>query len=235
VRPTPCPGTGAWASSSRCPGTPSSAAPSATPSASHATALTGINAARYAARAGQPTPILFVCEDNRIGISVHTPSGWIRDRFGTMRYMTYFDASGSIDQVWDQLREAVRTCRVSRTPVFVRLDTVRLWGHAGSDVERSYRTWEEITRIEEDDPLLANARRLLETGAATPSDPRALVADARARVRAAAEEAPCRSSSPASSKTRWSCASGGWPTRRASAATSTTTTRSADCATFRGS
>jgi 2-oxoisovalerate dehydrogenase E1 component len=33
-------------------------------SASHATALAGFNAARYSLRGGQPTPILFVCEDN---------------------------------------------------------------------------------------------------------------------------------------------------------------------------
>jgi 2-oxoisovalerate dehydrogenase E1 component len=161
-------------------------------SASHATALTGINAARYAARNGQPAPILFVCEDNRIGISVDTPSGWIAERFGGLRYLEYVTAEGDLDQVHARVDEAVRRCRSGRVPVFLHLSTVRLWGHAGSDVETTYRTWGEIAAIEARDPLLANARLLVECGAATPADLAALVADARERVRAAGREAARR-------------------------------------------
>jgi len=158
-------------------------------SASHATALTGLNSARYAHRGGRPTPILFVCEDNRIGVSVDTPSEWIRDRFATMTNLEYFDASGPLDQVWDVTREAIQVCRTRRCPVFLHLDCVRLWGHAGSDVETTYRTWEEITAIEQGDPLLANARRIVETGAAEPGELRAILRAARERAREAAEEA----------------------------------------------
>lgn len=161
-------------------------------SASHATALTGINAARYAYRGGRPTPIMFVCEDNRIGISVDTPSGWIRERFSSMANVAYFDASGSVDEVWDTTQRAIETCRTSRGPVFLHLDTVRLLGHAGSDVETTYHSWEEIASFESKDPLLANARRLIETGAARPSELKAIVADTRERVRAAAREAITR-------------------------------------------
>src|SRR5262249_29755863 len=42
-------------------------------SANHATALAGINAARYTVRRGGAAPILFLCLDNRIRLSVHTP------------------------------------------------------------------------------------------------------------------------------------------------------------------
>ena len=161
-------------------------------SSSHATALAGINAARYSARGGQPTPILFVCEDNRFGVSVRKPSGWIRDRFGTMDDVAYFDARGEMDDVWEVVDEAIKTCRGSRQPVFLRIDSVRLWGHAGSDLELAYRSWEEIVEIEAEDPLLRNARRLIESGAATPSALQGVVADTRERVRAAAEEAASR-------------------------------------------
>jgi 2-oxoisovalerate dehydrogenase E1 component len=161
-------------------------------SASHASALTAINAARYSHRGGRPTPILFVCEDNRIGISVDTPSGWIRERFATMEHVEYFDASGEIDEVFDVVDDAIRTCRRKRGPVFLQLDCVRLWGHAGSDIETTYRTWDAIAAIEAGDPLLANARRLVETGAAAPSELRAIVEAAFVRVREDAVEALSR-------------------------------------------
>jgi 2-oxoisovalerate dehydrogenase E1 component len=161
-------------------------------SASHATALSGFNAARYAHRGGQPTPILFVCEDNGIGISVATPPGWIRERFAHLPDVPFFDAAGALDEIHDTVARAVERARASRAPVFLRLETVRLWGHAGTDVERSYRSWEEIAAIEAGDPLLAHARFLVERGAAAPEELRALVADARERVRAASAEAARR-------------------------------------------
>ena len=38
--------------------------------------------------------MLFVCEDNGIGISVKTPDGWIGSRFGAMPGLDYFHADG---------------------------------------------------------------------------------------------------------------------------------------------
>jgi 2-oxoisovalerate dehydrogenase E1 component len=161
-------------------------------SSNHATALTGVNAARYARRKDNPVPILFVCEDNGRGISVETPSRWVEDTWGSQRHLSFFDARGSIDEVWDTVELAVRTCRSARTPVFLRLETVRLWGHAGSDVETAYRTVEEIEASEAQDPLLEAARRMVELGAATPAQLRSIVASTRARVHAAMEEAVLR-------------------------------------------
>jgi len=161
-------------------------------SANHATALAGINAARYAHRRGSPMPVLFVCEDNGIGISVDTPRRWITDAFGSLRHLRYFEADGSLDEVWETVRIAVGTCRQTRGPVFLHLRTIRLWGHAGSDVETAYRALPEIEAIEARDPLLANARRLVECGAAAPAELAALVASIRERVAAAEEEAATR-------------------------------------------
>ena len=46
-------------------------------SSNHATAQTSFNAAAWTAYQKLPAPVLFVCEDNGIGISVKTPGGWI--------------------------------------------------------------------------------------------------------------------------------------------------------------
>ncbi len=135
-------------------------------SANHATALSGINAARYALRRGSPVPILFVCEDNGIGISVDTPARWIQESFGQMRYLQFFDAEGSLEDLWDGVGEAIHQCRSRRVPVFLRLATQRLWGHAGSDIESAYRPAREIEAVEQQDPLIRNAERLVALGVA---------------------------------------------------------------------
>ena len=161
-------------------------------STNHATALSGLNAGRFAARRGRPAPILWVCEDNGIGISTKTPEGWIQETFEGRSGVPYFLAAGELDEVYDAATEAIHTCRRQRGPVFLHLKTERLWGHAGSDIETSYRRLEEIEAIEERDPLLAAARRLVTTGAATPAELAAVVARTRERAMAAAEEAAGR-------------------------------------------
>ncbi|HSG49742.1 MAG TPA: thiamine pyrophosphate-dependent enzyme [Longimicrobiales bacterium] len=161
-------------------------------SANHASALTAIGAARYGSRRGNPMPILFVCEDNGIGISTETPRRWIHNSFSRLTYLRYLEAAGDVDRVWATVEEAVHLCRSTRAPVFLRLETVRLWGHAGSDIETAYRTPAEIEAAEARDPLLVNARRLLELGAATPDQLKELVATTRERVRRDGEWAATR-------------------------------------------
>lgn len=157
-------------------------------SANHAAALAGVNAARYAHRRGSSTPILFVCEDNGWGISVDTPRRWIGSTFGTMTHLRYVHASGELADVWAAVDEAVDTCRSLQAPVFLHLDAVRLWGHAGSDVETGYRDLEAIERDEARDPLLRHARTLLGTGAATRQGLRALVEAVDEEVARAVED-----------------------------------------------
>jgi len=154
-------------------------------SSNHATALAGVNSARFASRRGSPVPILFLCEDNGIGISVETPRRWVTDAFSGLRHLRYFEADGPLDRTWETVRLAVDTCRSTRGPVFLHLRTVRLWGHAGSDVESAYRSLREIEAIEMADPLLRNAVTLIETGAATPDRLRLIREDIKARVAAA--------------------------------------------------
>lgn len=161
-------------------------------SANHATALAGINAARYAVRRGGAAPILFLCEDNGIGISVETPRNWIHDSFSNQPHLKYFEAAGELDEIWDVAEEAVNTCRRSRAPVFLHLSVTRLWGHAGTDVETTYRTIDEIAAEEAKDPLLANARRLIDVGAASPGDLRAIIKRVQSRIDERIDEAARR-------------------------------------------
>ncbi len=156
-------------------------------SVNHAAALSGINAARYAHRLGGGAAILFVCEDNGLGISVRTPRGWIASSFKSLPHLDYVHAAGEIDQVWDTIEAAIERCRTTRTPLFLHLPTVRLWGHAGSDVERTYRDQREIEDEEARDPLLLVAHRLLDTGAATTALLREVVQGVREEVSAAVE------------------------------------------------
>ncbi len=161
-------------------------------SANHATALAGINTARYAARLGLPCPILFLCEDNGTGISVPTPAGWIAESFGNLPHLRYVLAEGELDAVWRATEAAIDHVRHTRQPAFLHLPTVRLWGHAGSDAEHAYRDASEIAAVEAQDPLLRTARRLVELGAASRDELAVLVRDTRDRVLRAAEEATRR-------------------------------------------
>ena len=155
----------------------------------HSTALTAFNAARWSQRRGHPAPVLFVCEDNGIGISVETPTRWIESSVQGMHGLTYVPADGEIDEVYDVCRRAIDLVRERRKPVFLHLQTVRLWGHAGSDVEAAYRARRAIEAAEHADPLPRNARYLIATGAAGRQQLRDIVERARATARQLAPEA----------------------------------------------
>ncbi|MCV7421304.1 MFS transporter [Mycobacterium yunnanensis] len=140
-------------------------------SANHSTATGAFNTATHAAYQGLPLPLLFVCEDNGIGISTKTPSGWIAANFGTRVGLEYFTADGS--DVVDAYAVATRAAdwvRKHRKPAFLHLRTVRLMGHAGSDVEAAYRTPAEITGDYDRDPVLRTARLLVEHAGLAPAE-----------------------------------------------------------------
>ncbi len=161
-------------------------------SANHATALTAVNAARWGQRVGNPVPILFVCEDNGLGISVPTPRDWIAETYGNLPGLTYLHAAGELDEVWSTVDAAVQRCRLARRPVFLHLEVVRLGGHAGSDAEAAYREPSELAADEVRDPLPAAARRLVELGVAAPEELTELVAATRRRIRELADRVAAR-------------------------------------------
>jgi 2-oxoisovalerate dehydrogenase E1 component len=140
-------------------------------SANHSTAIGAINTATHAVYQGLPMPLLFVCEDNGIGISTRTPKGWIAANFAHRAGLPYFCADGSdLIETHAVATRAVEWVRKHRKPAFLHLATVRLMGHAGSDLESAYRSPGEITADYARDPVLCTARLLIDRAGFTPAD-----------------------------------------------------------------
>lgn len=159
-------------------------------SANHATAQTAFNTAAWTAYQRLPAPVLFVCEDNGIGISVKTPTDWISASFSGRRDLDYFYADGlDLAAGYAQVREAVEHCRRSRRPTFLHLRTTRIMGHAGTDFEIEWRSIEELCAVEATDPLLRSAEIAMHNGLMTRDQVLEQYEAIRARCFAAAEQA----------------------------------------------
>ncbi|GAB2501763.1 thiamine pyrophosphate-dependent enzyme [Arenimonas alkanexedens] len=162
-------------------------------SSNHASAQTAFNTAQWTAYQKLPAPVLYVCEDNGIGISVKTPGGWIANAFRHRLGLDYFYADGlDIAEGYGQVQAAVEHCRRTRRPTFLHLRTTRIMGHAGTDFEIEWRSFEELMAVEASDPLLRSAAIALQSGLMTREQLLAKYEDTRQRCFAAAEEADRR-------------------------------------------
>lgn len=135
-------------------------------SVNHASAQTSFNLASFLAFQNYPLPIVFICEDNGLGISVPTPKDWIEQSMKHRPGIHYLSCDGlNLADVYEKAYMAEQISRNQKKPVFLHMKTVRLMGHAGADIESTYRTKEEIASTQADDPLLHSARILIEQGA----------------------------------------------------------------------
>ncbi len=127
-------------------------------SLNHSTAVGALNAAGHFVQSGFGLPILFVCEDNGLGISVSSPEGWVEQaaRRPGVRY-AYADGDDP-DAVLKVAHDLVAEIRATRRPGLLHLRTVRFLGHAGTDVESTYRLPAELRADLERDPIVALAR-----------------------------------------------------------------------------
>ena len=152
-------------------------------SVNHATALSAFNTASWISSQGGHVPIIFICEDNGTGISVSTDKKWIEQNFNNRQDMHYIQTDGLhlIDLIIKS-RKVENDCRMNRSPIFLHMKTVRLMGHAGSDVEMGYRTLSEIEATEFNDPLLHSARILIENQCLSSEDILALYNSSRDQV-----------------------------------------------------
>ncbi|MEO8851457.1 MAG: thiamine pyrophosphate-dependent enzyme, partial [Allobranchiibius sp.] len=127
-------------------------------SVNHSTLVGAFNSASSTVYQGLPMPLLMVCEDNGLGISTRTPSGWITQRFSAGPGLRYIAVDGcDLADVYDAASQAVEFVRKTRKPAFLHLRTVRFLGHAGSDAEVAYRSPAEIAADYDRDPLLITA------------------------------------------------------------------------------
>ncbi len=162
-------------------------------SANHSTAQGAFNTAQWTAYQSVPMPLLFVCEDNGIGISTKTPKGWIGANFADRPGLKYFPCDGL--DIYDTFRVASQAAdyvRKRRRPAFLHVRTVRLYGHAGADMPTTYMKREEVEAEEANDPLLHSARLLSEAGALDTADALAIYEQTNARVERVADEVVTR-------------------------------------------
>lgn len=134
-------------------------------SANHSTAQGAFNTAGWAAYQGTPMPLIFLCEDNGIGISTRTPTGWIEAQFRHRAGLHYIECDGTdLVAAYAGACEAADYARRNRKPVFLHMAAVRLYGHAGSDVQGVYLPRALIEADEARDPLLRGAALMADEG-----------------------------------------------------------------------
>ena len=124
-------------------------------SLNHASSQAAFNTTCWNAFQGIPLPLVFICEDNGIGISVKTPVGWVEATMSNRPGLEYFKCNGlDIIDTYATAKKVADWVRRTRQPAFLHMSCVRLYGHAGPDVQTSYLSNEHIENAEAHDPLL---------------------------------------------------------------------------------
>jgi 2-oxoisovalerate dehydrogenase E1 component len=159
-------------------------------SINHSSAVGAFNTAAWISFQKIPLPLVFICEDNGIGISVPTPANWVQESFCRRTSFQYLQCDGlHLLDTFKVAKEAELLARTRRQPVFLHMKTVRLMGHAGSDVESTYRSSSEIETAELNDPLLHSAKIIIENGMGSPEDLILIYEKIREQVRWVSESA----------------------------------------------
>ena len=83
-------------------------------SVNHAAATAALNTAGWCDHVGLRLPLLFVCEDNSLGISVRSPEGWVAATLGSRPGVRYYAADGCDSAAtYDRAAEAAAGCAAS--------------------------------------------------------------------------------------------------------------------------
>lgn len=113
-------------------------------------------------------PVIFVVEDNRYGISTCT------DAFNPFKLGVFADAIGiqhvngrRVSDVEAAGRAAIARARSGNGPTVLVCEIDRLCSHTSSDDHRSYRSTEEISEMQDRDPITLLATQLIAEGQLT--------------------------------------------------------------------
>lgn len=158
-------------------------------SLNHSTTQGAINWAGHAAHSGRRVPVLFVCEDNGIGLSVPSPTGWVAESIAGRADIALATADGSDPAAtWVAIRQLIDHIRATGQPGLLHLSTVRFLGHAGTDVESAYRTPTELNADLQRDPIIGAAHLAASADVCSPDDTVEWYLDLRSSIRSAAFE-----------------------------------------------
>jgi 2-oxoisovalerate dehydrogenase E1 component len=134
-------------------------------SLNHASTQTTLNACSWLSKQSYPLPLVLICEDNGLGISVSTPKNWVKETVQDRIGLHYIACDG-LDVV-DTYQAAIKAnylAREKKEAVFLHMSCSRILGHAGSDIETQYLPLKTIRENESQDPLLYTAHILLHHG-----------------------------------------------------------------------
>lgn len=163
-------------------------------SSNHSTTQGALNSTAWAAYQSIHMPIVFICEDNGIGISTSTPNGWIAANYKNRAGLNYLYCDGlNLLDTYQKAKQAEKMARQYGKPVFLHMRTVRILGHAGSDAEFVYRKESEIEATEFQDPLLHSARILLENNILNADEIIAIYEGTERRIAQVARQAASKS------------------------------------------
>ncbi|MFQ6059187.1 MAG: pyruvate dehydrogenase (acetyl-transferring) E1 component subunit alpha [Anaerolineae bacterium] len=141
-------------------------------------------------------PVVFVCENNHYGISLHQRRHMnvadIADRAAAYDVPGVVVDGNDVMAVYEAANEAVKKARAGEGPTLIECKTYRYRGHFEGDPQ-IYKPQEEVEVWMEKDPLPRYEAKLLEMGLLTQEKIQELDGEIRARIEEAvrfAEESP---------------------------------------------
>ena len=137
-------------------------------------------------------PVVFVCENNRYGMSMSTARATrvarLSDRAAAYGIPGTTVDGNELQEVFDAVTEAVDRARNGEGPTLVEAETYRWKGHSKSD-KNLYRTRDEIDEWKSKDPIQRFEESVLAGGALSEDDVEAIRTTARDRIRQAVRQA----------------------------------------------